>query len=108
CLSIDFENSSMLGRKKDFQKYFWPKMIAIGPLHCDDPDLQKAKKLKHKLVAYFIKEHDLEKEMLYNKIKMEIGNLKKCYNSKEMEQYYMMMMRSSAGCSFWMVVHFYK
>ncbi|OMO83612.1 hypothetical protein COLO4_22407 [Corchorus olitorius] len=63
-------------------------MIAIGPLHHDDPGLQKAEKLKHKLAAYFIKKHGLDKEILYSKIKMEIGYLKKCYDPKEIEQYY--------------------
>ncbi|OMO60095.1 hypothetical protein COLO4_33942 [Corchorus olitorius] len=79
---------SMLGENKHFQKYFKPKVIAIGPLHHDDPGLQKAEKLKLKLAAYFIKKHRLEKEMLYSKIKMEIGYLKKCYDPKEIEQYY--------------------
>ncbi|OMO58145.1 hypothetical protein CCACVL1_25555 [Corchorus capsularis] len=79
---------SMLGENKHFQKYFKPKVIAIGPLHHDDPGLQKAEKLKLKLAAYFIKTHGLEKEMLYSKIKMEIDYLKKCYDPKEIEQYY--------------------
>ncbi|XP_022765991.1 UPF0481 protein At3g47200-like [Durio zibethinus] len=78
---------SMLGGNKDFKKYFKPKVIAIGPLHHDDPSLQGAEKLKLKLAAHFIKKHGVEKEILYSKIKMELANLKKCYDPKEIERY---------------------
>ncbi|XVE95817.1 hypothetical protein REPUB_Repub02eG0166000 [Reevesia pubescens] len=79
--------TSMLGGNKDFKKYFKPRVIAIGPLHHDDPDLQGAEKLKFKLAAHFIKKHRVERKILYNKIKMEIANLKKCYDPKEIQRY---------------------
>ncbi|XVE90355.1 hypothetical protein DITRI_Ditri20bG0070800 [Diplodiscus trichospermus] len=77
----------MLCVNEDFKKYFKPKVIAIGPLHHDDPSFRRAEKLKLKLAAHFIKNIGVEKEILYSKIKMEIGNLKKCYDPMEIGRY---------------------
>ncbi|KAK6244259.1 hypothetical protein QUC31_010668 [Theobroma cacao] len=79
---------SMLSGNKQFLKYFKPRVIAIGPLHHDDPSLRGAEKLKLKLAAHFLKNHVSRKEILYSKIKMDIANLKKSYDPKEIEQYY--------------------
>ncbi|KAG4123387.1 hypothetical protein ERO13_D11G323900v2 [Gossypium hirsutum] len=78
---------STLGRHKDFRKYFKPKVISIGPLHHDDPTLHGSEKLKLKLAAHFVKNIGVNKETLYNNMKTEINELKKCYDPKELEKY---------------------
>ncbi|XP_021282725.1 UPF0481 protein At3g47200-like [Herrania umbratica] len=79
---------SLLSGQTEFLKYFKPRVIAIGPLHHDDPSLRGAEKLKLKLAAHFLNNHVSEKKVLYSKIKMEIAKLKKCYNRTEIEKYY--------------------
>ncbi|TYJ12370.1 hypothetical protein E1A91_A11G344900v1 [Gossypium mustelinum] len=78
---------STLGRHEDFWKYFKPKVISIGPLHHDDPTLHKSKKLKLELATHFIKKIDVDKDTLYNNMKAEMDDLKKCYDPKELEKY---------------------
>ncbi|TYI03831.1 hypothetical protein ES332_A11G369300v1 [Gossypium tomentosum] len=69
------------------RKYFKPKVISIGPLHHDDPTLHKSKKLKLELATHFIKKIDVDKDTLYNNMKAEMDDLKKCYDPKELEKY---------------------
>ncbi|XP_052479782.1 UPF0481 protein At3g47200-like [Gossypium raimondii] len=78
---------STLGRHEDFSKYFKPKVISIGPLHHDDPTFHKSEKLKLKLAALFVKKIGVDKDTLYNNMKTEIDELKKCYDPKGLENY---------------------
>ncbi|XP_016712079.2 UPF0481 protein At3g47200 [Gossypium hirsutum] len=78
---------STLDRHEDFRKYFKPKVISIGPLYHDDPTLHDSEKLKLKLAAHFVKNIGVDKDILYNNMKTEIGGLKKCYDPKELEKY---------------------
>ncbi|KAH1084267.1 hypothetical protein J1N35_024028 [Gossypium stocksii] len=78
---------SSLGRHEDFRKYFKPKVISIGPLHHDDPTLNKSEKLKLQLAALFVKKIGVDADTLYNNMKAEMDDLKKCYDPKELENY---------------------
>ncbi|MFQ6670331.1 hypothetical protein Gotur_035302, partial [Gossypium turneri] len=78
---------STLDRHEDFRKYFKPKVISIGPLYHDDPTLHDSEKLKLKLAAHFVKNIGVDKDILYNNMKTEMGGLKKCYDPKELEKY---------------------
>ncbi|KAB2006638.1 hypothetical protein ES319_D11G360100v1 [Gossypium barbadense] len=78
---------STLRRNKDFKKYFWPKVISIGPLHHDDRTLQESKELKLKLAAHFVKNIKVDKDSLYSNMKKAIDDLKKCYDPQELEKY---------------------
>ncbi|TYH47074.1 hypothetical protein ES332_D11G386200v1 [Gossypium tomentosum] len=78
---------STLGRHEDFRKYFKPKVISIGPLHHADPSLHESKKLKCKLTTLFVKNIGVDRGTLYNNIKTEIDDLKKCYDPKELDNY---------------------
>nr|KJB46260.1 hypothetical protein B456_007G354800 [Gossypium raimondii] len=60
---------STLGRHEDFRKYFKPK------------------KLKCKLTTLFVKNIGVDRGTLYNNIKTEIDDLKKCYDPKELDKY---------------------
>ncbi|TYI58583.1 hypothetical protein E1A91_D11G369900v1 [Gossypium mustelinum] len=78
---------STLGRHEDFRKYFKPKVISIGPLHHADPTLHESKKLKCKLTILFVKNIGVDRGTLYNNIKTEIDDLKRCYDPKELDKY---------------------
>ncbi|XP_040961048.1 UPF0481 protein At3g47200 isoform X2 [Gossypium hirsutum] len=78
---------STLRRNKDFKKYFWPKVISIGPLHHDHRTLQESKELKLKLAPHFVKKVGVDGESLYSNIKKEMDGLRKCYDPQELEKY---------------------
>ncbi|TYJ12386.1 hypothetical protein E1A91_A11G346100v1 [Gossypium mustelinum] len=78
---------STLRRNEDFNKYFMPKVISIGPLHHDDHTLPESKELKLKLAAHFVKKIGVDKESLYRNIKKELDGLKECYDPQELENY---------------------
>ncbi|KAB2006636.1 hypothetical protein ES319_D11G359900v1 [Gossypium barbadense] len=78
---------SALRRNEDFKKYFWPKVISIGPLHHDDLTLIESKELKLKLAAHFVKKVGVDGESLYSNIKKEMDGLRKCYDPQELEKY---------------------
>ncbi|KAG4177466.1 hypothetical protein ERO13_A11G308675v2 [Gossypium hirsutum] len=78
---------STLRRHEEFRKYFKPKVISIGPLHHDDATLEESEKLKLKLAAHFIKKIGVDMDTLYNNMKAEMDDLKKCYDPKELETY---------------------
>ncbi|KAK5787166.1 hypothetical protein PVK06_041819 [Gossypium arboreum] len=78
---------STLFRHEEFRKYFKPKVISIGPLHHDDSTFRESEELKLKLAAHFIKKIGVDKYTLYNNMKAEMDDLKKCYDPKELEKY---------------------
>ncbi|KHG00535.1 hypothetical protein F383_13046 [Gossypium arboreum] len=78
---------STLGRHEDFWKYFKPKVISIGPLHHADLNFYQSKKLKRKLTTLFVENIGVDRRALYNNIKTEIDDLKKCYDPKELDSY---------------------
>ncbi|KAH1084265.1 hypothetical protein J1N35_024026 [Gossypium stocksii] len=78
---------SIIGRHKDFRKYFKPKVISIGPLHHNDPTFHGSEMLELRLAAHFVENIGVNKQILYNNMKTEIDGLKKCYDPKELEKY---------------------
>ncbi|PPS04689.1 hypothetical protein GOBAR_AA15963 [Gossypium barbadense] len=92
---------STLRRHEEFRKYFKPKVISIGPLHHDDATLEESEKLKLKLAAHFIKKIGVDMDTLYNNMKAEMDDLKKCYDPKELETNWL-------GCSSLTAAQFYK
>ncbi|XWS43075.1 hypothetical protein CRYUN_Cryun16bG0070100 [Craigia yunnanensis] len=78
---------STLSENNYFKKYFEPRVFAIGPLHHGKPRLQPAEKTKLELAVLFTKEHGVNEQVLYKKIKEEIGELRKSYRSEDIEDY---------------------
>ncbi|XP_040961056.1 uncharacterized protein [Gossypium hirsutum] len=76
---------STLRRNKGFKKYFWPKVISIGPLHHCDHTLHESKELKLKLASHFVKKVGVDRKSLYRIIKKEMDGLRKCYDPQELE-----------------------
>ncbi|XP_007028555.2 PREDICTED: UPF0481 protein At3g47200 [Theobroma cacao] len=78
---------STLSERKDYKKYFEPRVVAIGPLHHKNSRLQPAEKAKLDLAVQFTNERDVSEQELYKKIKKEMRDLKKCYRPKDIEDY---------------------
>ncbi|KAK0598463.1 hypothetical protein LWI29_034917 [Acer saccharum] len=72
----------MLRDNTNFNKYFKPKVVSVGPYHYEDTNLQISKPIKLKLAAMFIKENGVNKETLYLHIKKQIKNLRDCYDNE--------------------------
>ncbi|KAJ4830185.1 hypothetical protein Tsubulata_046689, partial [Turnera subulata] len=69
----------ILRKKENFVKYYKPVVLALGPIHHYDTDLEESEKLKLLLAGHFIKKNAVNKEDLCNKILMKIECLKACY-----------------------------
>ncbi|XVE95811.1 hypothetical protein REPUB_Repub02eG0165300 [Reevesia pubescens] len=77
----------LTGIKVDFKKYFEPRLVSLGPLHHGNPKFERAEKPKRLLAALFAKENNTTDLDLFNKIKDEITNLRKCYKPEEIKDY---------------------
>ncbi|XP_022744297.1 UPF0481 protein At3g47200-like [Durio zibethinus] len=100
-----------LSEKKNFKKYFEPRVVAIGPLHHGNRRLQPAEKAKLKLAVLFTEEHRVAEHVLYKKIKQDIGYLKKCYKPEDIEDYddeELAWMFFVDGCAVLKAIHYSK
>ncbi|KAG8471364.1 hypothetical protein CXB51_036109 [Gossypium anomalum] len=77
----------LLDKMADFQKCFEPRLVAFGPLHHGNPKLQRAEQSKLKFSARFVNENETNRYDLFNKVKAEIGDLRKCYNPEDIAAY---------------------
>ncbi|GKV40838.1 hypothetical protein SLEP1_g48438 [Rubroshorea leprosula] len=78
----------LLRDNEDFQPYFKPISVALGPLHHDyspDSKLQRGEKSKLQMAEKFIKYSGREMEVFYTRVKAEINSLRECYDSKEIK-----------------------
>ncbi|KAL5539164.1 hypothetical protein UlMin_046036 [Ulmus minor] len=73
--------------EKHFKKYYEPRWISIGPIHHGEPNIQLAEKYKLKWTATFIADNKLETKIVYQKIKENIAELKKCFDQEVIEKY---------------------
>ncbi|XVF31262.1 hypothetical protein REPUB_Repub16aG0130400 [Reevesia pubescens] len=79
--------SVLIGSKVDFKRYFEPRLVALGPLHHGNPKFERAEHSKLMLAGLFAKENKSTAEVLFNKIKDEITDLKKCYYPEDIKDY---------------------
>ncbi|TXG70152.1 hypothetical protein EZV62_005087 [Acer yangbiense] len=66
----------------NFNNYFKPKVISVGPYHNNDNNLKISEPIKRKLAARFFKETGVNKEVLFLDIKEQIKDLRDCYDDK--------------------------
>lgn len=78
---------TVLKENDNFKKYFEPRVVAIGPIHHRNSRLPSTEKVKLKFAVLFCKKHEVSEQVLYKKIKEEIGYLKKCYKPMDVEVY---------------------
>ncbi|GKV40832.1 hypothetical protein SLEP1_g48433 [Rubroshorea leprosula] len=78
----------LLQDNEDFERYFKPISVALGPLHHDnspDSKLQRGEKSKLQMATKFIEYSGTAKEAFYIIVKAEINSLRECYDSKQIE-----------------------
>ncbi|XP_021830029.1 putative UPF0481 protein At3g02645 [Prunus avium] len=75
----------MLRDHKNFEKYYVPRAVAIGPFHHDNPRCKLAQKYKLMLTSKFAQFVGQTDEDLYKKIEEKIKELRECYVKEEIE-----------------------
>ncbi|PON54724.1 hypothetical protein TorRG33x02_301550 [Trema orientale] len=73
--------------KKDFENYYEPRAVSIGPIHHEKPWLQPAEFYKLKLAAQFIRDTGKDTEELYEIIKDNVNDLKDYYQDEGINLY---------------------
>ncbi|XP_015900581.3 UPF0481 protein At3g47200 [Ziziphus jujuba] len=99
----------MLRDRKNFEKYFEPRAVSLGPLHHGKPKLQVAEKYKPKLTKRFIKDRGTDKgKDLYKKIWNNIKELRDCFDeevTKNWDNETLAWMLFLDGCSTLQFIH---
>ncbi|XP_062119387.1 uncharacterized protein LOC133833149 [Humulus lupulus] len=76
--------------QKNFEKYYYPKWISIGPIHHGNPKFQLAEqRFKFLFAAEFVKNSGHQsQEHLYKKVMENIKVLKLCFDDEVLKEYY--------------------
>ncbi|KAG2687292.1 hypothetical protein I3760_09G044500 [Carya illinoinensis] len=77
----------LLQDHKHFDKYFKPRIVALGPIHHDTPKYQPAEEYKLRMTNCFVKESGKDDESLYNVVENNIKQLRQCFEEKVTEKY---------------------
>ncbi|XP_052482169.1 UPF0481 protein At3g47200-like [Gossypium raimondii] len=77
----------LLNMKADFQICFEPRLVALGPFHHDNPKFQRAEQSKLKFAALFVHVSGTNRDDLFDKVKAQIDDLRKCYKPEDVEAY---------------------
>ncbi|KAL5745481.1 hypothetical protein ACOSP7_026627 [Xanthoceras sorbifolium] len=77
----------MLRDNTNFNKYFKPRVVSVGPYYHKDTNLKLTEPIKLKLAALFIQEKKVHEKNLYVNIKEQIEILKDCYDDKATKDY---------------------
>jgi hypothetical protein len=73
---------------KDFQKYYEPRVLSLGPIHHDKkPEYKKGEKYKHALTCYYIEDSGKDIEVLYEMIEEKIKELRDCFEEEVTKRY---------------------
>ncbi|KAG6660056.1 UPF0481 protein At3g47200-like [Carya illinoinensis] len=70
-----------------FDKYFKPRIVALGPIHHDTPKYQPAEEYKLRMTNCFVKESGKDAVSLYNVVENNIKQLRQCFDEKVTEKY---------------------
>ncbi|XP_021830263.1 UPF0481 protein At3g47200-like [Prunus avium] len=93
----------MLRQDTKFDKYYEPRVAALGPLHhARKPQYEHAEKVKLKLAANFVKDSKQNDADLLKKVEDNINELRKCYDeeaTKDYEDEFLAWMLFVDGCS---------
>ncbi|KAG2687291.1 hypothetical protein I3760_09G044400 [Carya illinoinensis] len=77
----------LLQDHKHFDKYFKPRIVALGPIHHDTPKYQRAEEYKLRMTNCFVKESGKDDESMYNVVENNIKQLRQCFEEKVTEKY---------------------
>uniref|UniRef100_A0A2N9EHL3 Uncharacterized protein n=1 Tax=Fagus sylvatica TaxID=28930 RepID=A0A2N9EHL3_FAGSY len=72
----------------DFQKYYEPRVLSLGPIHHDNkPEYKKREKYKLALTCYYIEDSGKDIEVLYKMIEEKIKELRDCFEEEVTKLY---------------------
>ncbi|XP_021830080.1 UPF0481 protein At3g47200-like [Prunus avium] len=77
----------MLREYKNFDKYYEPRVAAIGPFHHGNPKYEQAEKVKRYLAAKFVKDSEQNDEDFLKKVEENIKELRECYDEEATKKY---------------------
>ncbi|XP_041026696.1 UPF0481 protein At3g47200-like [Juglans microcarpa x Juglans regia] len=77
----------LLQDHKHFDKYFKPRLVAIGPIHHGEPKYKPAEAYKLRMASYFVKDSGRKDEILYDIVENNIEQLRQCFDDKVTEKY---------------------
>ncbi|XP_021801504.1 UPF0481 protein At3g47200-like [Prunus avium] len=77
----------MLRDHKNFDKYYEPRVAAIGPFHHGKPKYEQAEKVKRYLAVNFVKDSKQNDADLLKKVEENIKELRKCYDEEATKEY---------------------
>ena len=72
---------------KEFEKYYEPKVVSLGPIHHGKPKYQLAEKYKIVLTSEFVKGSGKDIRVLYKKIEENIKELRDCFEEEVTQNY---------------------
>ncbi|CAN6577458.1 unnamed protein product [Malus baccata var. baccata] len=103
--------SRTLRSNKNLEKYFEPRVLAIGPIH--HGKFPEWEELKYRLAADFVNDSGRSEEFLYKEVEDNIKELKQCYDEKTTERYdgdeaSLAWMFFVDGCSILQFIHKYS
>ncbi|CAL9025395.1 unnamed protein product [Prunus brigantina] len=90
------------GDHKYFQRYYEPRVTAIGPFHHSNPICEQGEKLKLQLAVNFVRDSKQNAADLLNKVDVNIKELRACYDLETTVDYddeYLALMLFVDGCS---------
>ncbi|KAF5471806.1 hypothetical protein F2P56_008573 [Juglans regia] len=77
----------LLQDHKHFDKYFKPRIVAIGPIHHGEPKYKRAEVYKLRMASYFVKDSGRKDDILYDIVEKNIEQLRQCFDEKVTEKY---------------------
>ncbi|KAG6641033.1 hypothetical protein CIPAW_09G045200 [Carya illinoinensis] len=76
----------LLQGRRQFKKYFKPRITALGPIHHGKKEYQPAEEYKLRMTNCFVKESGKDAEFLYNVVETKIKQLRLCFDEKVTEK----------------------
>ncbi|XP_041026651.1 UPF0481 protein At3g47200-like [Juglans microcarpa x Juglans regia] len=77
----------LLQDHKHFDKYFKPRIVAIGPIHHGEPKYEPAEAYKLRMAYSFVEDSRTKDEILYDIVEKNIEQLRQCFDDKVTEKY---------------------
>ncbi|XP_041024519.1 UPF0481 protein At3g47200-like [Juglans microcarpa x Juglans regia] len=77
----------LLRDHQHFDKYFKPRIVAIGPIHHGEPKYKPAEAYKLRMANYFVQDSGTKDEILYDIVEKKIEQLRKCFDEEVTKKY---------------------
>ncbi|KAG6641029.1 UPF0481 protein At3g47200-like [Carya illinoinensis] len=77
----------LLRDHQHFDKYFKPRIVAIGPIHHGEPKYKPAEAYKLRMANHFVQDSGAKDEILYDIVEKNIEQLRKCFDEEVTKKY---------------------